>query len=126
TALSEDELLAEVRLPLLSRDTKFGFYEFSRRAGDYALSMALATYRIAEGVIAEPRVGVGGAEAYPRRIAEAEAILSGQKPSLDVFRAAADAAATAIDPLEDVQADAAFRRDLVRAVTRRALERAAA
>ena len=38
TALAEDELLAEVRLPLLAADTKFGFNEFSRRAGDFAMS----------------------------------------------------------------------------------------
>jgi carbon-monoxide dehydrogenase medium subunit len=43
-----------------------------------------------------------------------------------VFRAAADAAAAAVDPLEDIQANTEFRRDLVRAVTRRALERASA
>jgi carbon-monoxide dehydrogenase medium subunit len=126
TTLAEDELLAEVRLPLLPADTRFGFYEFNRRAGDFAIAMALVTYRLADGVMVDPRVGVGGAEEHPRRIGEAEKILSGQKPSLDVFRAAADAAAAAVDPLEDIQADAAFRRDLVRTVTRRALERAAA
>src|SRR5215510_105961 len=38
TALAEDELLLEARLPLLPRGTRFGFYEFSRRAGDYALA----------------------------------------------------------------------------------------
>jgi len=126
TALAEDELLAEVRLPLLGADTRFGFYEFSRRAGDYALSMALVTYRVVDGVITEPRVGVGGAEEHPRRIPEAEAALAGRPPGDAAFRAAGDAAAAAVDPLEDIQADAAFRRDLVRAVTRRALERAAA
>jgi carbon-monoxide dehydrogenase medium subunit len=126
TTLAADELLAEVRLPLLSPDTKFGFYEFSRRAGDYALSMALVTYRLVDGVIAEPRVGVGGAEEHARRLREAETVLAGQKPNIDVFRAAADAAATAVDPMEDIQANTEFRRDLVRTVTRRALERAAA
>src|SRR5450755_4633915 len=35
TALEPDELLAEVRLPILSADTRFGFYEFNRRAGDF-------------------------------------------------------------------------------------------
>ena len=45
TTLAEDELLREVRLPLLPEDTRFGFYEFSRRAGDFAMAMALATYR---------------------------------------------------------------------------------
>src|SRR6187431_1348422 len=35
TVLAEDELLAEARLPLLPVDAKFGFNEFSRRAGDF-------------------------------------------------------------------------------------------
>lgn len=126
TALAEHELLAEARLPLLSPDTRFGFYEFSRRAGDYALAMALVTYRLVDGAMAEPRVGGGGAEAHARRIPEAESILAGQRPTADVFRAAADAAAASVDPLEDMQANAEFRRDLVRTVTRRALERATA
>jgi aerobic carbon-monoxide dehydrogenase medium subunit len=124
TSLEEDELLAEARLPLPAADTKFGFYEFSRRAGDFAMAAALATYRLADGVMVEARVGVGGAEATPRRIDEAEALLNGAPPGIAVFRAAAEAAAEAIDPLEDSQTTGEYRRDLVRAVTRRALERA--
>jgi carbon-monoxide dehydrogenase medium subunit len=126
TALAEDELLERVNLPLLSSDTRFGFCEFSRRAGDYAIAMTLATLRIAGGIIVDPRVGVGGAEAFPRRIPEAEAALAGRPPNEAVLQAAAAAAAKAIDPLEDIQADAAYRRDLVRAMTRRALARACA
>ena len=126
TAREDDELLTEAQLPLLSADTRFGFCEFSRRAGDFALSMALATYRIKDGVMTEVRLGVGGAEERPRRIAEAEAALNGQKPEAAAFNAAADAAAGAIDPLVDHNTDAEYRRDLVRAMTRRALERAAA
>jgi aerobic carbon-monoxide dehydrogenase medium subunit len=126
TALGEDELLTAARLPLLAPDTRFGFCEFSRRVGDYALAMALATFRVEGGVIIDPRLGVGGAEASPRRIPEAETALAGRPPEAAVLRAAAEAAADAIDPLEDIQADAAYRRDLVRAMTRRALERACA
>ena len=69
----EDELLIEVRLPILPADTRFGFYEFNRRAGDFALGMALATYRVEDGVIVEPRVALGGVEAQPRRIARGRA-----------------------------------------------------
>ncbi len=122
TALTEDELLAEVRLPLLPADAKFGFNEFNRRAGDFAMAAALVTYRLANGKIADARVGVGGAEPAPRRIAQAEAALNGQAPSDKIFRAAAEAAAKAIDPLEDHQTTGEYRRDLVRAVVRRALE----
>jgi aerobic carbon-monoxide dehydrogenase medium subunit len=125
TTLVEDELLREVRLPIISDQTRFGFYEFSRRAGDFAVAMALVTYRLSDGLIIEPRVGVGGAEVRPRRIPQAEAALQGRPPGPKIFQAAAEAAATVVDPIEDIQADAEYRRDLVRVVTRRALERAA-
>lgn len=125
TALAEDELLTEVRLPLLPAGTRTGFYEFSRRAGDFAIAMALVTYRVEGGKIVDPRVAVGGAEPHPRRIAEAEQALAGQAPGPAAFTAAAERAAAAVDPMEDVNNSADYRRDLVRAVTRRALEQAA-
>jgi len=125
TALAEDEILTAVRLPIIADQTRFGFVEFNRRAGDFAIVMALVTVRLADGVIAEARVGIGGAEARPRRIAEAEAALQGRPPTIATFRSAAEAAADAVDPIEDIQSDAEYRRDLVRTITRRALERAA-
>jgi aerobic carbon-monoxide dehydrogenase medium subunit len=126
TALMPDELLAEALLPVLPEGTLFGFAEFSRRAGDYALAMALAVLRLDGGVIRAPRIGLGGAEAAPRRIEAAEAVLRGQVPSDAVFRAAAAAAAAAILPLEDPETDAQYRRELFQAMVYRALERACA
>jgi carbon-monoxide dehydrogenase medium subunit len=126
TALAEDELLTEVRLPLLPADTRTGFCEFSRRAGDFAIAMALVTYRIEGGKIAAPCVAVGGAEPHARRIAEAEQTLAGQAPGREAFVAAAERAAAAVDPMEDVNNSAEYRRDLVRTMVRRALEQAAA
>ena len=125
TTLAEDELLAEARLPVLPDDTRFGFQEFSRRAGDFGIAMALVVFRLKDGRMVEPRVGIGGAEDRPRRIAQAESALQGQAPGADAFRAAADAAAAAVDPMEDSSTSAQYRRDLVRTLTRRALERAA-
>ena len=122
TTLKEDELLTEVRLPLLPPDTRFGFYEFNRRAGDFAIAMALATYRIRDGKISEPRIAVGGAEPSPRRIADAEQALAGRAPGADSFTAAGERAAASVDPMEDATTSAEYRRDLVRTVTRRALE----
>jgi carbon-monoxide dehydrogenase medium subunit len=126
TALAADELLRETRLPLLPSDTRFGFCEFSRRAGDFAIAMTLATYRLRDGVMTEPRIGIGGVESRPRRVAAAEAVLEGQRPGVDVFRAAAHIAADAVEALDDARYPAVYRRDLARALTRRALERAAA
>jgi carbon-monoxide dehydrogenase medium subunit len=126
TALQEDELLTEVRLPVLPADTRFGFYEFNRRAGDFALAMALVTYRLQNGLISEARIATGGIEPQPRRIGEAEQALIGQPPGKPTFAAAAAAAAAAVDPLEDAITSADYRRDLTGTVTRRALEQALA
>ncbi len=121
TDIREDELITVVELPLLPDDTRTGFGEFSRRAGDFAIAMALATYRLQAGRIAEARIGLGGAEAFPRRIKDAEALLNGQKPEPMVFAAAADAAAAAIDPIEDNNNSADYRRALVHTLVGRAL-----
>lgn len=124
TALEPDELLAEARLPMPSPDTRFGFYEFNRRAGDFAMVMGLAAYRIEHGVMVDPRVGVGGVEAQPRRIQEAEAALNGCAPANDVFRAAADIAARAVEPIDNQPETVVYKRDLTRTAVRRALEAA--
>jgi aerobic carbon-monoxide dehydrogenase medium subunit len=126
TKLAGDEILTQARLPILPDDTRFGFYEFARRAGDYAIAMALVVYRVEGRLIVDPRVGVGGAEGRPRRIPEAERALLGRESTAQTFYSAADAAAAAIDPMQDMHCSADYRRDLVRTVTRRALERAAA
>jgi carbon-monoxide dehydrogenase medium subunit len=126
TALAADELLTEVRLPVLPTDTRCGFFEYSRRAGDYALGMAVVAYRVVDGKIAEPRIGIGAIEEKPRRIAAAEAILAGRAPGAEAFRAAADAVADSVDPLSDAHTSAGYRRDMSRIAVYRSLETAAA
>jgi aerobic carbon-monoxide dehydrogenase medium subunit len=124
TALEDDELLVAAELPLLAAGTRTGFQEFSRRQGDFAIAMALACYRLEHGAMAEPRVAIGGAEARARRVPQAEEVLRGRAPGADVFAEAGAAAAAAIDPLEDINNSAAYRRSLVRTLTERALESA--
>ena len=124
TALREDELLREVRLPILPKGTYAGFAEYSRRAGDYAIAMAVATYRLKNGIMSDMHVAVGGAEAAPRRIAEAERTLIGRPPNLGTFQAAAHAARQAVDPLDDPSVSGDYRRGIVRATVCRALENA--
>ncbi len=126
TTLDDDELLTEVRLPLLPQTTRFGFCEFNRRAGDFAIAVALAVYQLDGGAIRDPRIAVGGAEPHARRMTRAEQALSGRAPAADSFAAAAESAAKAIDPMEDAVNTAEYRRELVGTVARRALERSGA
>lgn len=125
TALSPDEILTGVQIPHPLPGTKVGFYEFSRRAGDFALAMSLVSYRIEGGVVTDPRIGLGGVEEYPRRIAQAEEIVAGQPLESDVLERTAEATAAAIAPLVDHHTSAAYRRDLARIAVLRAFARAA-
>ncbi len=105
-------------IPLPLEGTRTGFSGFSRRAGDVAVAMAGVAFRDEPGRIAGARIAVGGAQAAPRRIAEAEAALEGRTPSGVGF----SAAAAALDPLEDHSSSASYRRDIARAMVLRALE----
>ena len=125
TALDSDEMLAEVRLPMLRPDVRCGFAEFSRRAGDFAIAMAVVIYRLQDdGAIAESRIAIGGAEAAPRRLVDAEYALKGRSPQSDVFNLAAEIAAKRVEPLDDQHISADYRRELVYALVQRALEQA--
>ena len=125
TALGDDELLVCAELPRLAPDARWGFCEFARRAGDFALAMALAVYRVEDGAIVEPRVGVGGVEACPRRIVEAEAVLAGRAPGAALFREAGAAVAEAVDAVSDAHAGADYRSELAGVMVERALADAA-
>jgi aerobic carbon-monoxide dehydrogenase medium subunit len=121
TALEPDEILTEVRIPYLPEAARFGFCEFSRRAGDFAQAMALVSYDLREGLIISSKVAVGAVEAGPRRIGEVEALLDGRVPSSAIFMEAAEAASIAVDPIEDDEIGVRYKRDLVRAAVLRAL-----
>src|SRR5690606_16101708 len=60
TALRADELLREVRLPILSRGSRAGFAEFRRCAGEDAVAIAVAVYRLRGGIMSDVRIGLGG------------------------------------------------------------------
>jgi aerobic carbon-monoxide dehydrogenase medium subunit len=124
TTLEPDELLIEIRLPLLDDEWRAGFAEFSRRAGDFALAMCAAFLRFENGRIIEARIGLGGATDRPLRIAAAEAVLTGTDGGPGIVREASNIAAETIDPLEDIHASAEYRRDLARAMVGRALDQA--
>ena len=124
TDLADNELLAEIRLPILDNTWHLGFTEFARRAGDFALAMALTAIKLDDGKIVEARIGIGAIEDRPIRIAAAEQVLIGEVPSPELFTAVAELAGTSVDPTSDLHASAEYRRDLTRAMTRRALNQA--
>ena len=124
TTLQPDELLVAARIPLLPPGTSFGFDEVSRRRGDFAQAMALVTWTVVDGRLSVVRVGLGGVEAAPRRLGAVEALLEGSRLDDALLDRAAQTAAEVVEPSDANTDDANYKRDLVRAVIRRASAKA--
>jgi aerobic carbon-monoxide dehydrogenase medium subunit len=126
TALAVDELLVEVRLPLLAEGWRTGFYEFSRRAGDFALGMAVTALRIENDTIRAAHLGVGGVGDRAIRLDALERQLVGQAASISIIDGIARAARASVDAGGDIHASPEYRRDLVATSVKRALTEALA
>jgi carbon-monoxide dehydrogenase medium subunit len=126
TALRADEVLTEIRLPRLDTSWRCGFAEFSRRAGDYALAMAVVALRLDQGVIREARVALGGVASTPVLAPAAMQLVTGAMPSDALLADAGAAARAGVNPDGDIHGSAEYRRDLVQAMVRRALRDALA
>jgi aerobic carbon-monoxide dehydrogenase medium subunit len=126
TALLPDELISEVRLPSWPPDRRFGFAEFARRSGDFALAGAALFYDQDEnGKARNAHVGAIGAAERPVRLKSAEEALNGRVVDEQTIAASAAAASAAADPPDDIHASAAYRRVLVGTLVERALRSAA-
>ena len=125
TALQAGELVEQVRFPTQTAKHRWSFLEQVRRHGDFPL-VAVATILELNGTkIANAVIALGGVAATPVRAKRAEASLSGQTLTADIFRSAAQLAAGEVDPSDIIHASAAYRREMVEVYTRRALEIAA-
>ena len=127
TALTADEIIVEVRLPAWPARRRWGFQEFARRRGDFALAAAAVFYDPDEnGMASNAHVGVIGVADRPLRLAAVEAELDGQAIDEATIAKAEAAAAAAVDPQDDIHASAAYRRALTGTMVERALKAAAA
>ncbi|MGX7824097.1 FAD binding domain-containing protein [Actinokineospora sp. 24-640] len=124
TALRADEILVEVRLP---RHTGWqAHYEkFNRVAQAWSIVGVAAALRVADGVIAEARVGLTNMAAVPMRATAVESALVGQPATASAIRDAAAHAAERTSPSADGNADREYREHLARVLTGRALTAAA-
>jgi carbon-monoxide dehydrogenase medium subunit len=123
TALKEDELLTELRIPALPPKSGSAFVEFARRGGDYALAGVAAIIVLDEdGTIADARLGLCGVAPTPVRPQAAEELLRGQRPGDEAWAAAANAVVAVLDnPPFDIHGSADYRRHLTGVLVRQAL-----
>jgi carbon-monoxide dehydrogenase medium subunit len=127
TALTPDEIIVEIRLPAWPPGRRWGFQEFARRRGDFAMAAAAVFYdQDARGKARNAHVGVIGVGDRPLRLTAVEDVLNGQSIDGATIAKADAATSAAVDPQDDIHASAAYRRSLVGTMVERALASASA
>lgn len=121
TALAPDEMLVEVRVPKTGL-SGWSYVKMHRRAQDWATVAVAAVVERSNGSIGKARVGLTNMGATSLRASAVEDAIAGGASIEDAAAHAADGT----EPPSDHAASSDFRRHLVRVLTRRALEEAAA
>jgi xanthine dehydrogenase iron-sulfur cluster and FAD-binding subunit A len=128
TARRSDQLLVAVEVPAPAPNTGSAFVKIGRVAADIAKANA-AVCLVRDGDrIADCRLAFGSVAPTPMRAPRAEAILRDQVMTPELIAHAAALAAEEVSPIDDVRSTAAYRRQVVAALTvdgvNRAWERA--
>ena len=124
TAVGDDEILTEVRLPALE-GYGFGYQKFNRRKEDWAMVAVCALVRkAADGSCEDVRIGLTHMASTPLRATAAEQALRGQPLDAQRIGMAAAQAAEGTEPPADLNASAEYKRHLATVLCRRALEQA--
>ncbi len=126
TALQADEIITEIRLPAWPPKRRFGFQEFARRRGDFALAAAMLFYDEDGKKARNAHAGAIGVADRPLRLAAVERVLNGNAIDETVIAKAEAAASASVDPPDDIHASGAYRKALVGVMVERALRNAAA
>jgi carbon-monoxide dehydrogenase medium subunit len=124
TALDQNEIVREIQIPVASGTVGSAYLKMAQKASGFAICGAAAVVEISGGILSNVAIGITGVGSHAFRATKAEATLKGQKPSVDLLKAACEKASDGIIALEDIHASADYRLDLARIYARRALEAA--
>ncbi len=125
TALAEDEILVEVRVPKLAGQWGMHYEKFNRVAQAWSIVAVAAAVRREDGHIAEARIGLTNMGPTPLRATATEQALAGAAAGADAIAEASSHAAEGTEPSDDLNAKADYREHLARVLTRRAVTAAA-
>ncbi|GAA4615362.1 FAD binding domain-containing protein [Saccharopolyspora hordei] len=114
TVLEHGELITSIDVPLLGPSTRSRYRKVRDRASfAFALVSVAAAVDLADGVLRDVRLALGGVAHKPWRATEAEAALRGAEPTEEAFRQAADAELAAAQPLPGNQFKVPLARNLI-------------
>ena len=125
TAIEPQELVTEVRVPVLPLGTGSAYAKHRRIEGGFAIVGAAAVVELSHGICQRVSVAVSGGGTIPFRISNIEGRCRGKQMDNDLIAEVAEAAYNAAqDPTNELHASADYKRDMVRVFTKRAVRAA--
>jgi carbon-monoxide dehydrogenase medium subunit len=122
TDLAHDELVSEVEVRIPPKGSGGAYLAFKRSAPVYPTASAAVQIRLAGDVCQEAAIALGCVGLTPIRVKEAEAVMRGQPLDEKTAARVMEAARTAADPQADMRGSAEYKRTLVGALVKRAID----
>ncbi|HLG16727.1 MAG TPA: xanthine dehydrogenase family protein subunit M [Blastocatellia bacterium] len=125
TALQADEIVTEIRIPAPPRSSGGAYLKIERKVGDYAAAgVAVQMTLNNSGACQKAGIGLTNVGPTPLRAKQAEAFLAGKPLDETTIKRASEIAASESHPVEDIRGPVDYKRDLVRVLSARAINRA--
>ena len=112
--LAADEIVARLLVPQPQPGEFLRAYKISKRYDDDISAVCLAVnLHLQDGHVRSARIGAGGVATTPARATQAEAVLAGQAWTEAAARAAGEALRAQFQPISDMRASSAYRREVL-------------
>jgi len=126
TALAEDEILTEVRIPAAAGKVGAAYVKFPHPASRFAVVGVAAVLTIDAGKVSKASIGITGAGTKAVRAKGVEAAISGKAADAASIQAAAEKAPEGVDVQADLQGSEDYKKHLLKVFAKRAMAAAAA
>ena len=125
TDIHDDEIVTAIRFPSWNKNRRWGFEEYSRRRGDFAMAGVALYFDLDEnGLVEKPHICAFGVGDKAARITVAESYLDQKKPSAELIRGTSKLVSESVAPDDDLHASGEYRSALVGTLCKRAMMRA--
>lgn len=124
SVLEPDEILTEIRLPLMPPSSAATFIKLGQRRS-MAISQVNLTTRLSvdnSAAVTAARIVLGAVAPVPMRALAAEEMLAGEELSEEIISQAAQKARAEVTPISDVRASLGYRLEMTEVLVRRALQ----
>ena len=121
TALEDDELLTEIRIPIARAGSGYGFNKLKRKTGDFATAASPVVLSLDKGVCSEIRIALTNVAPMAIRAVEAENLLRGKAITDSLIEQAADLVMSACEPAEDLRGDSEYKTHMAAEMARRSI-----